>query len=233
MRQCGFVFYIPAWNTSKIDPVTGFTNLFDLHHTTIDSIRSFFSKFDSIRYNSKENFVEFVCDYSKFTQRGSETREKWTICTCGERLWTHRSPEHNNEFITERVNLTEAFISLFRSKNIDITGNIKEYLSESEDKHLLSECLHLFKLTLQMRNSVSNGLEDYIISPVKDEQGDFYDSRKCDKHLPTNADANGAYNIARKGLMLCQQIQGSDDVKAVDYKIKNKDWLRFAQRIDD
>ena len=233
VRQCGFVFYIPAWNTSKIDPVTGFTNLFDLHHTTVDSIRSFFSKFDSIRYNGKENFVEFACDYSKFTQRGCETREKWTICTYGDRLWTHRSPEHNNEFVTERVNLTEAYLSLFRSKNIDFTGNIKEYLSASDDKQLLSECLHLFKLTLQMRNSVSNGLEDYIISPVKDEQGDFYDSRKSDNNLPTNADANGAYNIARKGLMLCQQIQESDDVKAVDYKIKNKDWLRFAQRIDD
>ena len=26
-KQSGFLFYIPAWNTSKIDPVTGFVSL--------------------------------------------------------------------------------------------------------------------------------------------------------------------------------------------------------------
>ena len=34
-KQCGFLFYIPAWNTSKIDPVTGFVNLFDTHYVNV------------------------------------------------------------------------------------------------------------------------------------------------------------------------------------------------------
>ena len=33
-HQCGCLFYIPAWNTSKIDPVTGFVNLLDTHYDT-------------------------------------------------------------------------------------------------------------------------------------------------------------------------------------------------------
>lgn len=28
-KQSGWLFYIPAWNTSKIDPVTGFVNMLD------------------------------------------------------------------------------------------------------------------------------------------------------------------------------------------------------------
>lgn len=31
-KQSGFLFYIPAWNTSKIDPVTGFVNLLDTRY---------------------------------------------------------------------------------------------------------------------------------------------------------------------------------------------------------
>ena len=50
-KQSGFIFYIPAWNTSKIDPVTGFVNLFDLKYENIDKAKSFFSKFQIIRYN--------------------------------------------------------------------------------------------------------------------------------------------------------------------------------------
>ena len=34
-KQSGFLFYVPAWNTSKIDPVTGFVNLFQLKYENI------------------------------------------------------------------------------------------------------------------------------------------------------------------------------------------------------
>ena len=70
---------------------------------------------------------------------------------------------------------------------------------------------------MQLRNSKSKDAEiDYIISPVRDENGEFFDSRRfmdCEgtSRLPHNADANGAYNIARKTLYAIDVIKATDD----------------------
>lgn len=38
-KQSGFLFYIPAWNTSKIDPVTGFVNLLDTRYQNVEKAK--------------------------------------------------------------------------------------------------------------------------------------------------------------------------------------------------
>ena len=80
-----------------------------------------------------------------------------------------------------------------------------------------------------MRNSVTGTEIDYIISPVANENGEFFDSRTCSDKLPKDADANGAYNIARKGLMLIEQIKKSEDLKKIKFDISNKSWLQYVQ----
>lgn len=66
-HQCGCLFYIPAWNTSKIDPVTGFVNLFDTRYDTREKARLFFSKFQRISFNAEKGWFEFAFDYNDFT----------------------------------------------------------------------------------------------------------------------------------------------------------------------
>ena len=85
---------------------------------------------------------------------------------------------------------------------------------------------------LQIRNSVTGTETDYLISPVRNKQGAFYDSRTANEQLPQNADANGAYNIARKGLMLIERIRNAEESSKADLKITNKDWLIYAQEFD-
>ena len=80
-----------------------------------------------------------------------------------------------------------------------------------------------------MRNSKTGTDIDYMQSPVADENGVLYNSDKCGKSLPENADANGAYNIARKGLMIIDKIKKSDNLNKIDLTISNKEWLVFAQ----
>ena len=89
----------------------------------------------------------------------------------------------------------------------------------------------LFNLMLQMRNSIPNTEEDYIISPVKNNEGIFFDSRNCNENQPNNADSNGAYNIARKGLMLIEKIKNADETQLdkLDLKITKEDWLSYIQ----
>ena len=228
-KQSGFLFYIPAWNTSKIDPVTGFVNLLDTRYQNVEKSKSFFSKFDFIRYNQAKDWFEFVFDYDKFGKKAEGTRTKWTLCSQGKRIITFRNAEKNSQWDNQEVDLTSEFKTFFQHYHIDINGNLKDAISAQSEKNFFEGLMKLLKLTLQMRNSITGTEIDYLISPVANENGQFYDSRYCDETLPKNADANGAYNIARKGLMLIEQIKETKDLANLKFDISNKAWLNFAQ----
>ena len=64
-KQCGFIFYVPAGYTSKIDPTTGFVNLFSFKNlTNRESRQDFVGKFDEIRYDRDKKMFEFSFDYN-------------------------------------------------------------------------------------------------------------------------------------------------------------------------
>ena len=229
-KQSGCLFYVPAWNTSKIDPVTGFVNLFDTKNVKGEKARAFFSNFDAIRYNAEKDWFEFAFNYSNFTNKAKDTREEWTLCTHGTSIRTFRNPSKINHWDSEEVVLTDEFKKVFEEAGIDICGNLKNAICALKEKAHLEKLMQLMKLLLQMRNSKPNTEVDYMISPVADEQGNFYDSRCGNSALPDNADANGAYNIARKGLWVIKQIRETPAGKRPDWAIKNKEWLKFAQQ---
>lgn len=228
-KQSGFLFYTQAWNTSKIDPVTGFVNLFDTRYENIAKSKTFFDKFDCIRYNSEKNWFEFSFDYNEFTTKAEGTKTKWTICTYGERIESYRNPDKNLQWDGKEINLTEEFKLFFEKYGININSNLQSEIVKQDKKDFFEGLLHLLKLTLQMRNSKTGTDVDYMQSPVADENGMFYNSNECGKSMPENADANGAFNIARKGLMIIDKIKKSKDIKKIDLKISNKEWLSFAQ----
>ena len=231
-NQNGCLFYIPAWNTSKIDPATGFVNLFDTRYTNAEKALEFFSKFDAIRYNEEKGWFEFEFDYDKFTQKAHDTRTKWTLCTYGMRLRSFKNPAKQYNWDSEVVTLTDEFKRILGEAGIDIHENLKDAIRNLEGKRrkYLEPLMQFMKLLLQLRNSRTNPEEDYILSPVADENGVFYDSRSCGDQLPENADANGAYNIARKGLMLIRQIKEAKELGKIKFDISNKAWLNFAQQ---
>lgn len=230
-KQSGFLFYIPAWMTSKIDPVTGFVNLLDTRYQNTEKTKSFFAKFDSVRYNADQDWFELKMDYNNFGGMAEGTRTKWTLCTQGKRIETFRNYEKNSQWDSREVNLTDEFKALFSQYGINIMGNLKDAISCQSEKVFFQQLMRLLRLTLQMRNSKTGTDIDYLVSPVADENGDFFNSNTCDDSLPKDADANGAYNIARKGLMLIDQIKRADDVgKKFRFDIKNKSWLNFAQQ---
>ena len=228
-KQDGFLFYVPAWNTSKIDPVTGFVNLLDTRYENVATAQAFFNKFDSIRYNKEFDRFEFKFDYANFTAKAEDTRTQWTLCTCGTRVETFRNAEKNSNWDSREIDLTSEWKSLFAKHNISLDTNLKEAILLQSNKTFYTDILHLMKLTLQMRNSVTGTDIDYMVSPVSNECGEFFDSRYAKDGLPVNADANGAYNIARKGLWLAQQIKNASNLSEVKLAITNKEWLRFAQ----
>lgn len=235
-KQSGMMFYIPAWNTSNIDPCTGFVNLFERKHLKYSSVNAavdFWSKFESIAYDDKGEYFKFSFDYSRFTGRAEGTKTDWTVCSVGERIVNFRNPDNNSQWDSKTVDPTAEIIELCRGYDIDYKSeDLKTEFVSVKDRRFHEELLRLFRLVLQMRNSVTGTEIDYMISPVANAEGVFYDSKNCKKNLPENADANGAYNIARKGLWIINRIKETKEAELnkVNLNISNKEWLNFAQK---
>ena len=235
-KQSGMLFYVPAWNTSKIDPCTGFVNLFEHKHLKYSSVNAsvdFWSKFDCITYDDDKKYFKFSFDYNNFTGRAEGTRTKWTVCSVGERIINFRNPDNNSQWDSKVIDPTTELINLCKKYNIDyMTADLKPEIIAIKDKSFHEELLRLFRMVLQMRNSKTGTEIDYMISPVANADGAFYDSRICSENLPANADANGAYNIAKKGLWLINRIKETESSNIMKAKlaISNKEWLNFAQK---
>lgn len=230
-KQSGFLFYVPAWNTSKIDPTTGFVNLFNTRYESVEKSRLFLGGFEKIWFDDNTGCFAFSFDYDSFTYKAEGTRTKWTIYSYGQRIDHFRNPEKNNEWDVKTVDLTESLNELFKEYDIDINNeNFKKQLLSVDKADFYKRILKLISLILQMRNSNEAEGIDMMISPVLNSKRDFFVSGK-DTGLPLDADANGAYNIAKKGLMLVNKIRetNTDDMKKIKLAISNKEWLKFAQ----
>ena len=89
-----------------------------------------------------------------------------------------------------------------------------------------------------MRNSITGSTlpeNDYLISPVANDRGEFYDSRNykgTNAALPCDADANGAYNIARKALWAINVLKSTPDdmLNKANLSITNAEWLEYTQK---
>ncbi len=236
-RQCGWLFYIPAAYTSKIDPKTGFANLFITKGlTNVEKKKEFFDQFDSIRYDSKEACFVFGFNYGKICDN-ADFKKKWEVYTKGERLVYNKAKRMNIS-----INPTEQLKNIFDEFNVNwnnednFIDSVQTIQADKSNAKFFDTLLRMFNATLQMRNSKTNSSaseDDYLISPVKADDGTFFDSREelmkgKDAKLPIDSDANGAYHIALKGLYLLENDFNRND-KGVIQNISNADWFKFVQ----
>lgn len=247
-KQSGMLFYVPAGYTSKIDPKTGFVSMMNFKDlTNVHKKRDFFSKFDDIYFDQQSNSFIFTFDYKNFDGKAKEEMKqtRWSVYSKDKRIVYYAKTK-----VYDDVQPTEELKALFETSGIDyksgnpildfimsIGADLKDGAKPSKEiADFWDRLLYYFKLILQMRNSNARSGEDYIISPVMAADGTFFDSREEIKKgeeakLPVDADANGAYHIALKGLSLINKINLAKDeeLKKFDMKISNADWFKFAQ----
>ena len=230
-KQSGFLYYVPAWNTSKIDPTTGFTNLFSLRYESVEKTKAFIRNMDRIWYDADTGAYALSFNYDRFTYKAEGTKTDWIIYTFGKRIEHFRNKEKNSEWDVKYIDLTESFSELLAEYGISRElEDIKGEMLNISDAEFYKRFMKILSLTLQMRNSDEVNGVDEIISPVKNRRGEFFISGTC-KDLPVDADANGAYNIAKKGLWLVEKIKETpeEDIANVKLALSNKEWLKFAQ----
>ena len=239
-KQNGIIFYVPAWDTSKIDPATGFVNLLKPKcNTSVPEAKKLFETIDDIKYNANTDMFEFYIDYSKFPRCNSDFKKSWTVCTNSSRILTFRNKEKNNKWDNKQIVLTDEFKSLFNEFGIDYKGNLKDSILSISNADFYRRLIKLLSLTLQMRNSITGSTlpeDDYLISPVANKSGEFYDSRNykgTNAALPCDADANGAYNIARKALWAINVLKDTPDdmLNKAKLSITNAEWLEYTPKL--
>ena len=231
-KQSGFLFYIPAAYTSKIDPVSGFVNHFNFNDiTNAEKRKDFFMKMERIEMKNGE--IEFEFDYRKFKTYQTDYQNAWTVNTYGKRI-VMQTDEMGHKVMKDYYP-TQQIIQAFRNRGISLEEgtDIKALLSSIEanatNASFYSAIFFAFQKTLQMRNSNATTEEDYILSPVVVNGEHFCSTEEANKgrdangnwisKLPVDADANGAYHIALKGLYLLMNPQTK--------KIENEKWLQF------
>ncbi len=233
-KQSGIVFFVDAWNTSKTDPTTGFINMFKLpNDNNIQKIRSFFGKFKSIRFNPMTNSYEFKFDYKSFskelTVKLANIKSDWILSSNVKRI------EHVGNSVNKYDNLTIEFEKILSEYDINKELELVPILTQTSNDDFILKFFKLFKLLLQIRNSNSKTGEDFISSPALNNDNKLFLSSEDNPNLPVDSDANGAYNIAKKGLYIVQQIKATD-LKLESRLLKDRisiseiEWIDYATR---
>ena len=228
----GIIFYVPAGYTSNIDPTTGFTNPIKLGTIkTLEDKKGILNGMDSISYCEKENIFTYSIDTEKIdsNKKIKMYRTKWDINTFGERIvYDTKLKIYNN------INITEFLKRELEDNGIKVEEgiNLKDIIIQN--RKLINTFYYGYCLSVKMRNSKKDTDIDYIISPVKNDNYEIYDSREVGDTLPKNADANGAYNIARKGnYLINNKYKNELEKEKPDYSsivVSNKEWFEYAQK---
>jgi CRISPR-associated protein Cpf1 len=216
-KQNGFIFYVPAWNTSKIDPVTGFVDFLKPKFESVEKSQKFLEKFDSIRFNKEKECFEFAFDYKKFTEKADGTQTKWSVIADNQVRYRWNKSLNQNKGSQEKILAAQTLEDLFGKNQIAYGSgeNILNHITQQNSKDFFVELIRILQTVLALRHN--NGLKD------NNEED------KATAQQPNNADANGAYHIAKKGLWVLQQIKEAKDLKKVKTSISNKEWLNFVQ----
>lgn len=236
-KQSGIIFYVPAALTSKIDPCTGFVDYLKPRYESVAKASEFFDKFISIRYNQDKDWFEFSLNYSDFTSSLDNVRTEWVICTTPvtRYTWSSSGTGGQGRGSQEPIKVTDRLKVLFDSAHISYLdgSELKDSIILQSESKFFRELIFLLATTMNLRhNNGKKGKDeiDAILSPVADRKGRFFDSSATNEKLPLNADANGAYHIALKGLWILDKLDEADDPYKVKLAMKNVDWLRFAQK---
>jgi len=245
-KQVGIMLYTRANYTSQTDPLTGWRKTIYLKRGSEEFIREQVrKKFTDIVFENGDYFFSYTDKQGKPWKLWSGKNGKSLLRYSGKR------GEDKNEWIVESFDLNEMLNDIFerfdknRSLYLQIFDKKKEISKINEKNTAWESFRFVIDLIQQIRNSgdVNKGHDDnFLLSPVRDEQtGEHFDSRKQMERLPRDADANGAYNIARKGIIMNEHIKqwGKDGSKKnkqgsdLDLFISDEEWDLWLNHRDN
>lgn len=199
-KQFGNMLYVRADYTSQTDPITGWVKTIYIKKGSEKAIRDRIKKsFSDINFDGKNYIFEYKDSNNK----------KWKLYSGLDRYYRERN--NKGVWISTKQNTTELLNKIF--KNIDKTKSIYDQIINQDkklekiSKHTAWESLRFTIHLIQQIRNQDEDKNDFILSPIRNEQGEHFDSRKAKNNEPNCGDANGAFNIARKGIIVSKHIK--------------------------
>ena len=148
-------------------------------------------------------------------------------------------------WVPEQINVVELLDKLFAG--FDKTKSFKEQIEDGRaelkkidgrNETAWQSLRYALDLIQQIRNSgIKKEDDNFLYSPVRGENGEHFDTRNYENNgelsAIVDADANGAYNIARKGLIMDAHYkywvkQGKPEIKkgetALSLYVSDAEW---------
>jgi hypothetical protein len=247
-KQCGVIFYVSPGYTSLTCPKCGYRKNISFNFENIKKARGFIEKTElNIAHKDGAFYVSYRAFDDKSQIKGTfEVSSKNVKRARWHKKGTDYAKENPNNRgekiiktyatgVVKEYDITSVFEQLFKESGIEFKSRAlsASELSLPESADFYRRLFWALNLLLHSRNSVS-GVDkneihiDYIQCPRC-----LFHSDNGFQGQTYNGDANGAYNIARKGLLVLRKIQNASDPAAVkwgDLKIDVNEWDDFVQR---
>ena len=243
-KQFGVMLYTRANYTSVTDPATGWRKTIYVKNGKEEDVKNqILEKFDDFGFDGKDYYFEYTEAHVGRTWRLYSGKN-------GEALPRFQNRKQllqdKNIWMPESINVVEILDKLFvdfdKSKpfKLQIEQGVELNKIEGKSERAWQSLRYALDLIQQIRNSgEKNSIDDnFLYSPVRNINGEHFDTRNHegngDLSKIVDADANGAYNIARKGLIMDAHIRhwiesGSPAKKGekspdLDLFISDKEW---------
>ncbi len=218
-KQSGIIFFTNPAYTSSTCPKCAWRKMLKFSQKlTKDTIKKFFEKIKIKYLWDKFSFTYLAWTEKKIWKKIIKSEKEYTIFSNVKRTWYDRKNKETLEF-----NINEKIIKLFNENGFDLKECIDKQIQEKNlDSKFLNSLFFYFKLLNNIRNSNTKLGKDIISCPKC-----LYNSDDWFQEKEFNWDANGAYNIARKWIIILNRID--EDWEKPDLFISNKDWDEFVR----
>lgn len=213
-KQFGVMLYTRANYTSVTDPATGWRKTIYIRNGRDEELREqILKKFSDIGYDGKDYYFEYTEQNAGKTWRMYSSKDGVSL----QRYQYKRIEGKDNLWKYELINLNEILDALFAEfdmsvslrKQLDAGKKLKKYC---DNKTAWQSLVYAINMIQQIRNNgEKDSIDDnFLLSPVRNENGVHFDTRNHVNNgslkAIVDADANGAYNIARKGVIMQAHI---------------------------
>ena len=226
-KQWGNIFYVTPDYTSSIDPITGWRkHIYVKNSETIENIQEMFNPDTGINISYDTTHKCYVFRYTEPT-----LNKEWKLYAYKDIERYRWNPKTRNP---DKFDVFDLFETLF-VKYTDRSRSLNSQILDDKENFSWKSLIFYWNLLNEIRYTDKDD-NDVIQSPVwSDKINGFFDTRKLERigengehsRYPTNGDANGAFNIARKGLILVDRIKKMD--KKPDLFISKPDWDNWLE----
>lgn len=215
-KQFGVMLYTRANYTSVTDPATGWRKTIYIKNGKEEDIKGqILDKFSDFGFDGEDYYFEYTETNAGHTWRMYSGFN-------GEPLPRFQNKKQmqqdKNVWEPEKINVVDILDKIFanfdkaKSFKVQIENGAELQKIDGRSETAWQSLRYAIDLIQQIRNSGRDERDDnFLYSPVRDNKGEHFDTCHPEKNGELSeikdADANGAYNIARKGLIMDAHIK--------------------------